>query len=112
MHAVRVKNNERFGKTNRLRLKKIEEGNWVLVYDNSLDNQQKTMQKFARRWFGPYAVTSANDNGTYHLAELNGTRIVVWVAGKRIKAFKKRHEDDPNPGDMDSDNDQLRADGA
>ena len=56
------------------------------------------MRKFARRWFGPYAVTSANDNGTYHLAELNGTRIVVWVAGKRIKAFKKRHEDGPDPG--------------
>ena len=47
------------------------------------------MRKFARRWFGPYAVTSANDNNTYHLVELDGTRIAVPVAGKRIKAFKK-----------------------
>ena len=55
------------------------------------------MRKFARRWFGPYAVTSANDNNTYHLVELDGTRIAVPVAGKRIKAFKKRHKDEPNP---------------
>ena len=43
-------------------------------------------------------MTSANDNGTYHLTELDGMRIVVSVAGKRIKAFKKRHEDGPDPG--------------
>ena len=63
------------------------------------------MRNFARRWFGPYAVTSANDNGTYHLAELNETRIVVPLVGKRIKAFKKRHEDEPDLEDMDSDDD-------
>ena len=64
------------------------------------------MQKFVRRWFGPYAVTSANDNGTYHLAEVDGTRIDVPMARKRIKAFKKRHEDEPDPDDMGSDDDQ------
>jgi hypothetical protein len=35
-------------------------------------------------------VTSVNDIGTYHLAELDVTRIAVPVAGKRVKAFKKR----------------------
>ena len=69
------------------------------------------MRKFARRWFGPYVVTSANDNGTYHLAELDGTRIVVPVAGKRIKAFKKWHEDEPDPGGVDEGDDRIRADG-
>ena len=68
------------------------------------------MRKFARRWFGPYVVTSANDNGTYHFAELDGTRMAVPVAGKRIKAFKKRHKAEPNPDDQDSDNDRLRTD--
>ena len=42
-------------------------------------------------------VTIANDNATYHLAELDGTRIEIPVAGKRIKAFKKRHEVEPDP---------------
>ena len=64
------------------------------------------MRKFARRWFGPYVVTSANENGTYHLAELDGTRMAILVAGKRIKAFKKRHDREPDLGDMDSDGEQ------
>ena len=41
----------------------------MLVCDNNLDNQHKAMQKFARRWFGPYAMISANNNDTYHLAD-------------------------------------------
>ena len=87
----------------------IEEGNWVLVYDSSLDNQHKATRKFARRWFGPYVVTSANDNGTYHIAELDGTRIAVPVAGKRIKAFKKRHEAEPDPMSVGNDEDWFGA---
>ena len=55
------------------------------------------MRKFARRWFGLYAVTSANDNGIYHLAELDYMRIATPVSGKRIKAFKKQQEDEPDP---------------
>mgnify|MGYP000282341285 CR=1 FL=1 len=55
------------------------------------------------RWYGPYVVTTANDNGTYHLAELDGTRLAVPVPGKQIKAFKKRHEDEPDPGSEDDD---------
>ena len=50
MEVARVKNKIRFDKTHRLRPKKIEEGDWVLVYDNNLDNQHKTTRKFARRW--------------------------------------------------------------
>ena len=42
MDVARVKNKIRFDKIHRLRPKKIEEGDWVLVYDNSLDNQHKT----------------------------------------------------------------------
>ena len=99
---ARIRNKTRFDRTHWLRPKKIEEGDWVLVYDSSLDNQHRATRKFARRWFGPYVVTSANDNGTYHLAELDGTRMTIPVAGKRIKAFKKRHDDEPDPGGTDS----------
>jgi hypothetical protein len=35
--------------------------------------------------------------------ELDGTRIAVLVAGKRIKAFKKRHEGSPDLGSNESD---------
>ena len=70
----------------------------MLVYDSSLDNQHKSTRKFVRRWFGPYLVESVNDNATYHLAELDGMRITTPVARKRIKAFKRRNEAEPNPG--------------
>jgi hypothetical protein len=66
----------------------------VPVYDSSLDNQHRSTRKFARRWFRSYVVTSVDDNGTYHLAELDGTRIAAPVAGKRVQAFKKRHDND------------------
>ena len=73
-----MKNKIKFDKTHRLRPKKIEEGDWVLVYEN----QHKKTRKFARRWFGPYVVTIANDNATYHLVELDGSRLAIPIAGK------------------------------
>ena len=109
LRLARLKNKGRFDWTHKLRPKTIEEGDLVLVYDSSLDNQHRAMRKFASRWFGPYVVTSANDNGTYHLAKLDGTRMAILVAGKRIKAFKKHHDDEPDPGDMDSDSEQSEA---
>jgi type II secretory pathway pseudopilin PulG len=111
LRAARVKNKERFDRTHRLRPKKIEEGDWVPVYDSSLDNQHKATRTFARRWFGPYVVTSVNDNGTYNVAELDGTRIAVPVTGKRIKAFKKRHEDNSDLERGESDDDRDGTDG-
>jgi hypothetical protein len=82
LRSARMRNKERFDWTHRLRPKKIEEGDWVLVYDSSLDNQHKATRKFKRRWFGSYVVTSVNNNRTYHLAELDGTRIAVPMAGE------------------------------
>ena len=104
LRMARIRNKAQLDRTHRLRPRKIEEGDWVLVYDSSLDNQHRVSRKFSRRWFGPY-----NDNGMYHLAELDGTRMAIPVAGKRIKAFKKRHDGEPDLGDMDSDNEQPDA---
>ena len=53
----------RFNKTHRLHPKK-NEVDWVIIYDESLDNQHSLMRKFARRWFKSYVVTSTNDNAT------------------------------------------------
>ena len=96
-------------RTHRLRPRKIEEGDWVLVYDSSLDNQHRATRKFARRWLGPYVVAGANDNGTYHLTELDSTRMAIPVGGKRIKVFKKRHDGEPELGGIDSDDEQPEA---
>jgi hypothetical protein len=52
-------------------------------------------------------VTSINDNGAYHLAELGRTLIVMPVAGKRIKAFKKRYDSDPDLESGESDDDDT-----
>ena len=40
------------------------------------------------------------------MAELDGTRMAVPVAGKRIKAFKKRHDDESDLGSLDSNDKQ------
>ena len=48
-------------------------------------------------------VTSANDNATYHLSQLDGARMVMSVAGKQIKVFKKLQEVQPDLGVEDED---------
>ena len=46
LKAARLGNKEKFDKTHRLRPKSIKEGDWVLVYDSSLENQHSTLRKF------------------------------------------------------------------
>ena len=53
-------------------------------------------------------VTRTNNNETYHLAEIDRTRIVVPVVRKRIKAVKKRHQSEPDPED-DTEDERLRS---
>ena len=86
--VAREKNKYRFDRTHRWQPRKIEEGNRVLVYDNSLENQHKALRKVARRWFGPYVVTSVNNNATYHIMELDGTRIKIPVLGSGSRHSK------------------------
>ena len=62
----------------------------MLVFDSSLEHQHSTLRKFARRWFGPYVVVAVHDNATYTLRELDGTTLRIPIAGKRMKAFKRR----------------------
>ncbi|KAL3687181.1 hypothetical protein R1sor_013490 [Riccia sorocarpa] len=94
LEAAQLGNKERFDKTHRLRPQPIQPGDWVLVYDSSLENQHSTVRKFSRRWFGPYVVLSVHDNATYALRELDGTPVRVQVAGKRVKLFRRREGTD------------------
>ena len=66
---------------------KIEEGDLVIVYDSRLKNRHNSMSKFTRWWFGSYIVTSANNNATYHLTELEITMLTVPIAGKQVKIY-------------------------
>ncbi|MCO5588040.1 hypothetical protein L7F22_041994 [Adiantum nelumboides] len=70
---ARLKNKDLFDKNHRLRPHAIQEGDWVLVYDSSLDNQYMAMRKMVKRWFGPYAILHVYPNATYKLCELDGT---------------------------------------
>ena len=90
LKEAREKNKERFDRKHRLRPKTIQNGDWVLVYDSSSDNQHSTTRKFAKRWFGPYVVEQVYDNATYLLRELDGTRLKIPIASKRIKLFRRR----------------------
>ena len=85
---ARLKNKERFDKRHRLRPKPIEEGDWVLMYDSSLDNQFTVQRKFAKRWFGPYYIVKhVHGNATYTLCELDGTEIKNPVE-KQVKGSR------------------------
>ena len=42
-------------------------------------------------------VISANEYAMYHLTKLDGTRIRTPVAGKQMKAFKRRNEAERDP---------------
>ena len=69
----------------------------MLVYDNNLDNQHRSTRKFAKQWFRPYVVNGINNNATYHVGELDGTRITTPVPGKWIKVFKRRNKKEQDP---------------
>ena len=90
LKEARLSNKDRFDKTHRLRTRGIQIGDWVLVFDSGLEHQHSTVRKFSRRWFGPYVVVATHDNATYTLRELDGTVLKIPIAGKRIKAFKRR----------------------
>ena len=47
-------------------------------------------------------MMSANDNATYHLVELDGSRLAIPIAGKRVKIFKKRQDEGPNLDDLNN----------
>ena len=53
-------------------------------------------------------VMSANDNATYHLAELDGSRPAIPIAGKRVKIFKKSQDEGPNLDDLNNEDSTTR----
>ena len=66
-----------------------------MVCNNSFDNQHKTTIKFARRWFGSYV-------------ELDGSRLAIPIAGKRLKIFKKRQGEGPKLDDLNNEDSNAK----
>ena len=59
----------------KVRLQIFKEGSLVLrkIFENTAD---KGAEKFQANWEGPYVVSKANENGSYHLQTLNGTPLL------------------------------------
>ena len=63
-------------------------GNLVLCYNIKLN---KTFQKkFQIKWEGPFLVLEGFPNGTYQLADMDGTPHVSRVNGLRLKIYHAR----------------------
>ena len=66
--------------------KGITKGNLVLRYNSKLD---KTFQKkFQIKWEGPFLVLEGFANGTYQLADMDGTPHASRVNGLWIKIYQ------------------------
>ena len=51
--------------------------------------------------------TNANDNATYNLVELDGLRLAMPIAGKRVKILKKTQDEDPNIYHLDDEHNRA-----
>lgn len=92
LKEAKEKNKDKFDRKHRLRSQPIQNKDWVLVYDSSMDNQHNTVMKFLKQWFGPYVVKQVYDNATYLLRELDGPELKIPIAGKCVKLFGRRGE--------------------
>ena len=71
-----------------MKRKVILQGDLVFRYNRKLD---KTFQKkFQIKWEGPFKVMESFANGTYQLADLDGTLHASRVNGFRLKKYHAR----------------------
>lgn len=68
--------------------KEIKEGDLVLRYNSKLHNTFQ--KKFYIKWEGPLKVIESFANGTYQLADLDGTMHGSRVNGSRLKKYVSR----------------------
>ena len=69
----------------KIKKKGIFEGNLVLRYNSKLDNTFQN--KLQINWEGPFKVENCFPNGTYQLANLDGTLHESRVNGLRLKPY-------------------------
>ncbi|MCO5573223.1 hypothetical protein L7F22_026992 [Adiantum nelumboides] len=92
--------------------KGIKKGDMVLRYNSKLDSTFQ--KKFQIKWQGPFLVLDRFPNGTYQLADLDGTLHKARVNGYRLKKYYARLmvviEDEPSfeeSADMVADHEEI-----
>lgn len=88
MKETCLKNKKCLDKILWLNPKPIQNGDWILVYINNLENQHSIIHKLPKCWFGPNIVIDVYCNATYLLRVLNGTMLQLIFVKKRVKLFK------------------------
>ncbi|MCO5611042.1 hypothetical protein L7F22_065292 [Adiantum nelumboides] len=89
--ALALEHYEQFLKTSQAKAnakvkdKGIKKGDMVLRYNSKLDSTFQ--KKFQIKWQGPFLVLDRFPNGTYQLADLNGTLHKARVNGYRLKKY-------------------------
>jgi hypothetical protein len=78
-------------KNGKLRRIPLQEGALVLRYKNPVDLQEAG--KFGTFWEGPFKINKAYGNGAYKLELPDGTLDKVATAGRRLKEFHVRSEE-------------------
>ena len=69
----------------RVKSKGIKKDESILCYNSKLD--QTFQKKFQVKWEGPFKVVESFANGTYQLADLNGTLHASRVNWLRLKKY-------------------------
>jgi hypothetical protein len=90
INSARLKGKDYFDQKKVLRSKKLNVGDAVLLYDSSLSPQFS--KKFVNKWLGPYVIIEKRTNGSYKLAEMDGTPFSQSTAGNRLKLFFTRED--------------------
>ena len=92
-------------KNQKVKSKGILKGDLVLRYNSKLD---KTFQKkFQVKWEGPFRVVDCFANGTYQLADLDGTPHASRVNGLRLKVYHARLMLVQKDGELEEETDAL-----
>jgi RNase H-like domain found in reverse transcriptase/Integrase zinc binding domain len=100
LRRMREQAKEQFDETHIIREKELEVGNLVLLYNSRNKTNFSRKAKFSFRWLGPYKISHVTTQmGSYHLEELDGTRLVGTYAGNRLKLFHERLQEDRAEGD-------------
>ncbi|OMJ21136.1 Retrovirus-related Pol polyprotein from transposon [Smittium culicis] len=81
----RNKDKERFDSKKKIRRKRLEIGDLVLVFDDTIGKQRQL--KLSNKRKGPFKIYSDNNNGSYVLSDPSGNIIKGSYAGNRVKRY-------------------------
>jgi transposase InsO family protein len=84
LHTVAMQNRRKSFYDSKLTPKTLHENDLVLLYDSRF---QKFPGKFKMRWFGPYRILKAYENGSMELQDFEGKIHTTRYNGNRLKLY-------------------------